>query len=163
MLVVEVLDGKKHDRSAFNCDNPELNYYLKKEASQDVKNGYCQVYVVVEDTLEESLQSKHRIYGFFALSSYVIDRYTSKQKYKSIPSILLGRLAKEKNQTLISGAELLLLALNKAKEAKEMLGGAFIITHPKDRRAKDFYMRHGFIELPSNDKTLVMHTKDIPN
>lgn len=111
---------------------------------------------------------KHSIYGFFSLSPHMIEHHDighilpPKKKYKTIPSILLGRLAKDNNQKLLTGSELLLLALNEASKAREKFGGVFILTHPNDERAKFFYMKHGFQELPSNDQNLVLHTKNIP-
>ncbi len=144
MLVVEVLDGKKHDRKAFNCDSPELNDYLKTKASQDVRDGYCQVYVVTNKIPANPPSPKHYIYGFFSLSSHMIERHdidpilSTNKGYKTIPAILLGRLAKDNSQELLTGSELLLLALNKSSEAKEKFGGVFIITHPKNERAKSF-------------------------
>jgi hypothetical protein len=46
MLIVEFLDGKKHDRIAFDCGDPILNDYLSKKANQDIKDKYAQVYVI---------------------------------------------------------------------------------------------------------------------
>lgn len=166
MLVVDVLNGKKHDRKKFNCGNQELNAYLKQWASQDVRDGYCQVYVVAE---ERSHDSKQFIYGFFTISQTTLEynQITElptklKKRYSTIPAILIGRLAKNKNQTILSGAELLLLALREAKSAYAKLGGVFIVIHAKDRRAKNFYTKHGFYELPSNPNTLILPIKEIP-
>lgn len=166
MLVVEVLDGKKQDRKKFECDSEELNLYLKERASQDVREGYCQVYVVAQ---KKYSNSKKTIYGFFTLSQYTLE-YDDiaelpdkcRKKYNTVPAILLGRLAKDKNQDLLSGSELLLLALRESKSAYNKLGGVFIITHPKDNRAKKFYLKHGFSSLPSKSGTLVLPVKNIP-
>lgn len=165
-MIVEKLDGKKHDRHLFECDNQELNLYLKTQASQDVREGYCQIYVVTD---QQENNKKTKIYGFFSISHSTLEynqiqelpeKY--RKRYSVVPSILLGRLAKDKNQTILTGSELLLLALREAKEAYFKLGGVFIVTHPKDKRAKNFYLKHGFSELPSNDKILIFPTKDIP-
>lgn len=163
MLVVEVLDGKKHERNSFDCGITALNNYLQTKASQDVRDGYCQVYVVSDEEMPPK-----QIYGFFSLSPYTLEfaKITAllpknKMKYSTVPSILLGRLAKNKNQNLISGSELLLLAIREAKSVYEKLGGVFIVVHPKNNIVKEFYLRHGFTELVSDDETLVANIKNI--
>lgn len=166
MLVVEVLDGKRHERESFASRSAELNGYIKTKASQDVKDGYCQVYVVTDNVPQDVIDRKLNIYGFFSLSPYTLEYakinqlLLNKKKYKTVPAILLGRLAKDKNQRNLSGSELLLLALREAKKAKDKLGGVFIVTHPKSKLAYEFYTRHGFQELPSDEETLIAHMKD---
>jgi hypothetical protein len=165
MLIVEFLDGKKHDRIGFDCGDPILNDYLSKRANQDVKDKYAQVYVIAEDKHNKELKT---IYGYFTLNAHTLITASidlslrkDKQKYPLTPAILLGRLAKNKNQSILRGSELLYIALMKANELSKGLGAVFVVTHPKHQLAKNFYIKNGFSCLPSNEDELVFHLKNI--
>lgn len=84
-----------------------------------------------------------------------------KQKYPLTPAILLGRLAKDKNQRILCGYELLYVALIKANDLSKQLGGVFVVTHPKNKIAKYFYIKNGFSCLSSNENELMFHLKNI--
>lgn len=157
MLNLEVLDKNQHDRIAFNCNNADLNKYLKENAKQDVINGVTQVYVFVKET--EATPKK--IFGYFTLNAFLIatneiptGSKNAKIKYPTAPAILIGRLAKDRNQTELNGSEILYAALRKAKTISKELGAAYVVVHAIDKRAAIFYEKNGFEKIPSTDALL---------
>jgi|GEM_PF-5159290 len=43
------LDSKAHGRSAFACGKPELDRYIREQASQDVKRDVARVFVAPDE------------------------------------------------------------------------------------------------------------------
>ncbi len=134
---------------------------MQTKATQDVRDGYARVFVVVDQGSREGLKS---IYGYFSLSAYSlmttdvdVTFRKDKQKYPYIPAILLGRLAKNKNQNRLDGTALLYIALYKAKLISEELGIIYVVTHPKNEIVKEFYLKNKFQPLKNNQ--LLFHLK----
>ena len=164
MLRLEVMDKNIHDRQSFDCGNEELNKYIKEIARQDIINGITQVYVFVE----QHDHAPKKIYGYFTLNAFLIltediisveKKVTS--KYPTIPAILIGRLAKERDQNLIKGSEILFTALYKAKAISKEIGAAYVIVHAIDDKAIDFYQKYGFDKVPSKESTLIFSLKSL--
>lgn len=158
-FTIEPLDSI-HDRAAFSCANPQLENYLKHQASQDLKKHAAVPYVATPD---------HKIIaGFYTLSQYSIDLDNIPEdlakrfpKYPLVPATLLGRLAVDKNflgQGL--GKVLLLDALHRALQTSTQAASAAVIVDAKDDAATAFYQKYGFIALPEIERRLFipMHT-----
>lgn len=159
MINLEVLDKNQHDRNAFNCGNADLDKYLKENAKQDVINGVTQVYVLVK----EKAAPPKKILGYFTLNAFLIatneippGSKNTKIKYPTSPAILIGRLAKDSNQSELYGSEILYAALRKAKTIAKELGAAYVVVHAIDNRAAVFYQNNGFEKIPSTENTFVM-------
>lgn len=156
MLCLEKLDKKKHDRKSFDCGHPELNNYIKKVAKQDVENGAAQVYVLVEED-----QKNNKIYGYFTLNAFAIlsndlpFMAEKKPRYPNSPAVLIGRLAKDLNQDILCGSEILYAALKTVKKISGELGAAFVVVHAIDKNAENFYIKNGFFPLISESTTLI--------
>ena len=69
----------------------------------------------------------------------------------TIPAILIGQLSKnfkDGNDTLISGAELLQMAIDKVKQVQYMIGGKFVYLECEDKeRLLEFYTTNGFVSF----------------
>ncbi|MCS5709109.1 hypothetical protein CC99x_009350 [Candidatus Berkiella cookevillensis] len=161
MLTLEKLDKKKHDRDNFDCGEEALNSYLALQARKELEDGYAAVYVVVGDELPLK-----KIYGYFTLNSFFLLRGVAaelfdikERKYPHIPAILIGRLAKDLNQTLLSGGELLAAALLQAKQISQDLGAVFVVAHAKNQKAEKFYIRYGFKKIPSKANEFIFPIK----
>lgn len=161
MLALEKLDKKKHNRDSFDCGDKLLNSYLAQQARKESEDGYAAVYVVVGDELPLK-----KIYGYFTLNSFFLLRGIAaelfdmkERKYPHIPAILIGRLAKDLNQKLISGGELLAAALLQAKKISQDLGAVFVVAHSKNQRAENFYIRYGFKKIPSKENEFIFPIK----
>ncbi len=145
-----------HDRAAFSCGVEALDYYIKKQASQDIKKKVTVVYVATADG--------KTILGYYTLSQYSIqlDKIPSEiskkfPKYPVVPATLLGRLARHSSAIGQGIGELLLLdALHRALKMSEQIASAAIVTDAKDQRAVDFYKKYGFIELPKIERRLFL-------
>ncbi len=60
-LVVEPL-GPVHDRASFNCGEPSLDAYIRRQASQDVRRRVAQTFVALGEEPQE-------IAGYYTLSA----------------------------------------------------------------------------------------------
>ncbi len=79
-----------------------------------------------------------------------------------IPVILLGRLAVDhdfKGQGI--SADLLMDALLRVVNAAEQIGVRAVLVHALDEAARNFYLKHGFYESPTNDMTLMVTVAEI--
>ena len=149
-----------HDIQGFDCGRPSLNDWLKKKAlkAQQV-GGSARTYVVC--------LSAERVVGYFSLATGSINREDVPGKVKRnmpnpIPVVLLGRLAVD--QTLTGqgiGAGLLKDALMRIINAAEQIGVRAVLVHALDEQARNFYLKHGFYESPTNDLTLMVTVEEI--
>jgi GNAT superfamily N-acetyltransferase len=75
------------------------------------------------------------------------------KSYLSIPTILLGRLAIDKEfQGKGIGKLLLIDSLRRCCDISESLGIFAVIVDPLDNEAETFYEKYGFIKLPDSGK-----------
>ena len=101
-LIIEKLN-KNHIKIDFDCDNELLNNYIQKQARQDVNRDLSVCYIL-NDT------NKKRVLGYFTLSGNSIDKnefpiellQKMPPSYIKLPTILLGRLAIDKNEKVLS-------------------------------------------------------------
>lgn len=154
-FVIEPL-GKQHDRAAFSCGNDQLDLYLQKQAGQDARKRVAVPFVITPD---------HKtIAGFYTLSQYAIDlgdvpdelsRHLP--RYKMVPATLIGRLAVNiafRGQGL--GRKLLMDALHRSLQSSKQVGAVAVIVDAKDDRARSFYRKYGFIDIPRVEQRLLL-------
>lgn len=162
-FVIEPLDRKEHDRAAFNCDRPELNEYIQKQARQDQERGAAVVFVLREP-------GSKTIVGYFTLNASSVEHQglpaeTAHKlpRYPTLPAALIGRLAVDKNyQRQGIGGYLLVSALKKALHlSKTEMGICVVIVDAKDDTARSFYEAFGFLRLPEDEYRLFMPMQDI--
>ena len=83
--------SKKHNRSAFDCGNDELNRYFHEYVSQDVRRRQNICNVLVDDEV---------VVGFYTLAPHALQASEAPQlsvgHRTTIPSFLLGKLAVDK-------------------------------------------------------------------
>jgi predicted GNAT family N-acyltransferase len=161
--VIEPFDKKKHDRTAFSCEHDALTTYIKQQAGQDVKKSVAAVFVLTRDG--------RTIAGYYTLSQYAVNagslpgetmRELGLPKYKELPATLLGRLARSlafRGQR--SGELLLMHALKQAFDQSKIIASTAVMTDAKDERAKSFYKKYGFVELPDHPNRLFLPMKTI--
>jgi predicted GNAT family N-acyltransferase len=153
--------GEKHDRAAFSCGVEALDRYLAKQAGQDVAKDVAAVFVITPDGAT--------VAGFYSLSAHVVslDELPANiakmfPMYPNVPTTLLGRLAVSQNFRGMGIGELLLLdAFRRILSASREVASAAIVVDAKDHRARDFYLRHDFIPLPSTPNRLFYPLKSI--
>ena len=152
--------GDEHDRVAFDCGVPELNAFLKNQATQYIKRGLCAVHVFSED---------NTVAGYYTLSSLsltpaelpfnVAKRYPQKL---SIPCWLLGRLAVDiryKSQGF--GVRLLMAAFSQVLELERRAGGYCLVVDAKNEGIKPFYLKFGFRPVLDDELRLYLPVSSI--
>ena len=148
--------SRRHKRDSFDSGQPSLDYYLKKQASQDVKRKVAVAYVALD-------ASKH-VTGYYTLSSFsirlpelpagIVKRLP---KYPQIPATLLGRLAVDSShQGTGLGEHLLMDALTRALRAASEIASYAVVVDAIDVRAIDFYQRYDFLRFPENGQRLFL-------
>lgn len=151
--LTEPLDST-HDRSSFSCGKDLLDNYFWRQAKQDIKRKLSACFVLIHKESE-------KIAGYYTLSSSSIAkelipvsfRKKLRDSYLSIPAILLGRLAVDKNYHGMGYGKLILIdALKRCYETSESIGAFAVIVDPLDKEAEQFYQKYGFIKLPDSGK-----------
>ncbi|EIC19654.1 GNAT family N-acetyltransferase [Thiorhodovibrio frisius] len=158
-FVIQALDGTI-DTDLFHCGEPQLDLYLRRYASQDVRRGIARVFVAA--TPNET----QRPAGFFSLSAGSVraeslpPEMARKLPRYPVPIALLGRLAVDQSfQGRGLGSILLSDACRKVIQASQVLAVAAIVVDAKDASAAAFYRRFGFIPLPGCPDRLLLPAK----
>lgn len=144
----------RHVREDFSCGKDLLDNYFWKQANQDIKRKLSTCFVLVD-------VKTNKISGFYTLSSNSIsndlipDSFKKKlpKSYLSIPTILLGRLAIDKEfQGKGIGKILLIDSLKRCFNTSDSIGAFAVIVDPLDKEAEQFYYKYGFIKIPDSGK-----------
>ena len=124
-----------------------LNHWFQRHAWANHASGISRTNVVCDAASGE-------IIGYVTLSAAQIERaFLPKPRQRNMPDpvpvTLLGQLAVHKdNHGRGHARSLLLFALRTALRASREIGSFGVITHPIDDRARAFYRRWGFADLP---------------
>ena len=139
--------NSRHDKANFECGVPELDEYLKNQASQDIKRNLSSVFVLGDEN--------GHIVGYYAISQYSLTvEELPEQESKKLPPkrkvacTLLGRLAIDRRYQRQGYGEMLLFhALNKALAVSKEIASFAVIVDAKDEKAKRFYEKYDFLSL----------------
>jgi len=148
--------SSSHQKDRFDCGNDLLNFYIHKQAGQDVKRKLAACFVIVDEN--------KTITGYYTLSNAGIPsknlpeqvRKKLPKSYYHLPVTLLGRLAvdnKSKGKGL--GRLLLIDALRRSFFASKSIGSIAVVVDPVDDDAVSFYEKFGFIRLPDSGKMFI--------
>lgn len=154
--------GRHHDRAAFSCGAPELDHYLQRQASQDMRRNVAAVFVLQD--LEEG-----RLAGYYTLSATAIgltelpDELARRlPRYPDLPAVLLGRLALDtRYQGQGLGEMLLMDALARTLTHSQQIAALAVIVDAKDEAAERFYRRYGFEQLVDQPRRLFLPMQTI--
>ncbi len=146
-MIISLFDPRRHDRSGFACGHAGLDDYLKRYASQTLRNHLARVYVA-ED-------GNGKVLGYYTLSAASLgheelpgDVARRLPKYP-VPAVLIGRMASDcraRDDGLRIGSRLLVHALKQALRAADAIGVQCVIVDSKPE-AVAFYQRFGFMPL----------------
>jgi predicted GNAT family N-acyltransferase len=153
--------ASRHKKSEFNCGIEELDKYLHCQASQDVKRSLSTAYVLADQDGE--------IIGYFTLSANALivselpwDYQRKLPPNRRVACTLLGRLAvNSKYQGEGYGRDLLFRALEKSALVSQEIASWAIIVDAIDKRAKQFYLKYGFLEFVEQSLRLFLPIKAI--
>lgn len=152
-FLFEKLDSQKHDRNNFDCGEQTLSIFLKLYASQQQKQGFCTTYVCID---QNDPKKEKSILGYYTISANAIEAsnadYFSKRKlpYKNIPTVKIGRLARDIHKSPKGfGKFLLATALNQCLDfATNHIGIWAVEVDLINEEVKAFYEKFGFHQIP---------------
>ncbi len=155
-LFVEPL-GSSHDRAAFSCGVPELDNYLKRQASQDHTRNLARTFVLVPT------HGSHEIMGYYTLSSYsltfdALPPELSRKLPNSIPlpATLLGRLAlREDLRGQGLGRLLLLYAMREVVRATRTVASLGLVVDAMTDGLVAYYENNGFVAPRDRPRHLI--------
>ncbi|HEY6350445.1 MAG TPA: GNAT family N-acetyltransferase [Candidatus Angelobacter sp.] len=153
--------GNRHQRNAFSCGVQALDRYLQRQAAQDISKRVAAVFVLTPDG--------ETIAGYCTLSAHVVNlpdlpENVAKKlsRYPKVPATLLGRLAVNTNFRGQGIGELLLLdAFRRVLASTREIASAMIVVDAKDENARNFYLHHDFVPLPTQPNRLFYTVKAI--
>lgn len=147
----------------FQCGEPQLDAYLQRYASQDVKRDVARVFVATPQ------RDTGKVAGFYSLSAGSVsatdlpDALRRKLPRYPVPIALLGRLAVDRHfQGRGLGAILLADVCIKVAQASQVLAVVGLIVDAKSETAMTFYRHFGFTELPGTPGRLLLPSKSFP-
>lgn len=151
----------QHDRSGFRCGVSELDDYLVRQASQDVRRRVAAVFVMVEE------QRPKRIVSYYALSSYAVrttglpeDEMRKLPRYPTTPATLIGRLARDLGEPGMGGL-LLADALKRILATAGEVASALVVVEAKAPAAAAFYQKFGFLPFKADARKLFLPLRTI--
>jgi GNAT superfamily N-acetyltransferase len=136
--------SRRHDRTAFDCGNQDLNVFLKQFAGQNEDRGLSRTFVMTE-------AGEVRVIAYHCISSGAVSFEEMPEKRLPrypIPVVHLGRLAVDLHyQGQGLGEFLLMDAMRRAQLVAEQIGVYAVEVRAIDEAARQFYLRYGFTEL----------------
>ena len=116
-----------------------------------------------------TLEDGRTVVGYFALAAAQVspDEATARAmkgqpKVRPVPAILLARLAVDQShQGNGLGRSLLQDAVLRCAHAAEAIGVRVILVHAKHDEARNWYLRFGFEESPTDPLHLLLLMKDV--
>lgn len=142
-----------HELAVFDCGVATLNDWLKRRAVENNRTGASRTYVVCEG---------QEVIAYYCLSTGAVDHDISPSQLRRnmpdpIPVVVLGRLAVDQRyQNRKLGHVLLKDAILRSLQIAEIAGAVALLVHSISEEARRFYLSAGFVELPSQPKTLYL-------
>ena len=142
-----------HDLSQFGCQHSSLTTWLKKRVLANNQQSGSRTHVVCDAA---------RVVGFYALAAGSIEHAVAPKPLtrnmpQPIPAIMLARLAVDSQfQRRGIGAGLLQDAVLRALNAALHVAGRVLLCHAIDDEARAFYRKHGFVQSPIEDMTVML-------
>lgn len=154
--------AKQHRLEEFRCGETALDEWLTWYARSAHAADSAKVFVTTLDDAET-------VVGYYALAAAQVapDDATERARKgqpstRAVPAVLLARLAvHEDHQGAGLGQSLLRDVLRRCVVAAESIGARVLLVHAKHARAKEWYLRFGFEESPTDPLHLLMLMKDV--
>lgn len=142
-----------HQTTGFDCGIVSLNEWLIRRALKNEHSGGSRTYVVCDG---------NKVVGYYAIAAGSIARKKAPGRIKRnmpdpIPALILGRLAVDRNcQGAGIGQGLLKDALARSINVAQQVGTRVLIVHALNKKARVFYLKHGFKENLPIPNTLLL-------
>jgi len=147
-----------HVDDSFDCGIPTLNHWLQRQALKNEASGASRTFIVC---FEE------KVVGYYALATGSVLRRQAPGKIKRempepIPVMVLGRLAVDLRwQGSGLGGGMLRDAVLRTYTVSRQVGVRALLVHALSEEAKEFYLRHGFMQSPIDPMTLMLNLLDV--
>lgn len=147
-----------HSVDNFDCGIPSLDQWIRRQSLKNEVSGASRTFVVCFGK---------EVVGYYALATGSILRQQAPGKIKRempepIPVMVLGRLAVDRNwQGSGLGSGLLRDALLRTYNVSQQVGIRALLVHALSEVAKEFYLRHGFMQSPIDPMTLMLNLRDV--
>jgi len=158
-LVIEPLNAA-HDRAGFHCDVESLDYYIHKQAGQDIRRRISRVFVALVPDRPKT------VVGYYSLSTLSIElsqlseNLAQKLPRHSIPAALIGRLAVSKNARGYEVGKMLLTdAIKRTLSVSDQIAIYAMVVDAISDNARDFYEQFGFTRLSDDSSRLFLPLK----
>ena len=145
MFEEQLLDPKRHDRSGFACGEPALDAFLQRHAHQNMRKGISQTWVLVSPDKPSTIAGYYCLAPAEVVLANLQPADARPLPPYPIPCFRMGRLARAlrwRGEGI--GALLIGLAVERALQARQSVGGYALIVDAKGEEAKTFYRRYGF-------------------
>ncbi len=155
-MKIVAFDPRRHKRAGFACGHDGLDEYLRRYASQSLRNHLARV-SVAED-------GDARVLGYYTLSAASLghdelpESIAHRLPKYPVPAVLIGRMASDRRvreSGLRIGSRLLIHALKQSLHAAGTIGVQCVIVDSKPD-AVAFYRRFGFIPLTNDGLKLYL-------
>jgi GNAT superfamily N-acetyltransferase len=147
---------RKHDRSAFDCGDAELNVFLMRYARQSHDQGGAKTFLAIDDNTRAVL-------GFYSLAPASLAYHRAPEIVQrglarhEVPGFRLARIAIDRAQQRQGlGGQLLLAAGRRCLMAAAVVGGTVLIIDAKNDRAAAWYVSYGAMPVVDAERTLVL-------
>lgn len=151
---------RSHPRPAFDCGQDEVNDWLRTKALQNQEKRLSATKVL--------LDQDGQIAGFYTLATGQVDfgdlpsELARKLPRRALPVAILAWLGVSRaRQGQKLGDRLLARALRDCHEAGQTFAFVAVILDCVDDRAKNFYQRWDFAELPGNPYRLFLSSQTL--
>lgn len=147
----EPLDPARHDLSAFDSGETDLDRWLREQAAGAGARRVARTFVWVEpDTIPDSAV------GYYSLSGHRLfrddlPRSIGRGSPSQVPAVLLARLALGRTRHGDgNGGALLADALARIVVATDIVAARFVVVDALHEKAAGFYQHHGFQRIPDS-------------
>lgn len=143
----------KHDLTRFECGQPALDEWLRKNAIRNEASGASRTYVVCEGV---------RVLAYYCLANGAVAINAAPGKIRRnmpdpIPVMIVGRLAVDRSlHSKGIGRGLLKDAVLRTLRAADIAGIRAVLVHAIDADAARFYRHNGFMESPGDPLLLML-------
>lgn len=150
-----------HERGAFSCGKTPLDVFIQTQAGQYARRDVGRTFVAVRP-------DERAVAGYYTIAASAVEfahlpaGLGKRLPKHPVPTILLGRLAVDTSAREKGlGALLLLDACNRASRIADELGVFAVHAHALDDDAKAFYARFGFVQLPDQERHMLLTVASI--
>lgn len=146
-----------HAVDSFECGVESKNNFLRKFALQNTKGGLGRTFVAVLPS------DPTKIYGYYTIATGAVNFASlpvqNLPRYP-IPTVHIGKLAIDRSaQRQGLGSALLFDALKRAASVADEIGIFAVEVIALDEQAKQFYIKHNFIEMLDSPMHLYLSMK----